>query len=648
MQQFDVQGSSRATVSRDIASVLGTPTSFGDLIQEVAVPRIGGGVHMFEYVQPQALMELLLRLSPSYNTALAECLAAKPSSRNRPWSISFFADKATPGNLLKVVNERAAMCMYWSWEEYGVERLSRTHCWHIAGIVRASHLKEIKGGLSMIACKFLEAFFNAHSFAEGVLFVVNGSRVPIYGRVGTLLFDEEALHGAIGSKGASGSKPCALCANLVSRRSELAAVDVRLKCVDALTWDDLDRHTDATMRALLDHLEAQSSLVPRAEFNRLCTSLGFAHVEGGLLQSRVLRPHMSPTRALLYDYMHVVLVCGIFQHEMWLFLWYFVEHTPWHVINTNIERWKLPCAWSSGKPRGMFSESRRKSCYSGGTFKCGASEALSFYEAFRHLIRTSWSDCPHHAQLTSLRAMFRVVDGFQVMQAGGRPSNFTACVRSYIDAYLIAYSGMERHGVRPMFKHHMLLHLGYLVDHHRERLQTAFVHERKHRDFKNRGSQQDSDVNWNRCVMMSLLCVDVNAIVDGTCLRIGVHVLDAQRSPAMEAMLGCQPCSVSRRASKYGLILSADDIVFVQRGGDPHLQVYAIQCAVDHPGEGPCLYCIRYERVGADEWARVDGLPELIGVHSVLAPAVWRPLDAGGRLEVLLPGLLAYGLPNAV
>ena len=87
---------------------------------------------MFEFVQPQALMELLLHLSPSYNTALAECLSSMPSSRNVPWKISFFADKATPGNLLKVVNERAAMLMYWSWEEYGVERLSRTHCWHLA------------------------------------------------------------------------------------------------------------------------------------------------------------------------------------------------------------------------------------------------------------------------------------------------------------------------------------------------------------------------------------------------------------------------------------------------------------------------------------------------------------------------------------
>ena len=109
-------------------------------------PSREGCMHCVLRQSVQSLMELMLRHSAAYQDTLLACLAERPSTRANPWRITFYADKAAPGNLLKIHNKKISMVMYWSWEQYGPERLSRKACWHLGGIVRADRLKNIAGG----------------------------------------------------------------------------------------------------------------------------------------------------------------------------------------------------------------------------------------------------------------------------------------------------------------------------------------------------------------------------------------------------------------------------------------------------------------------------------------------------------------------
>jgi len=297
--------------------------------------------------------------------------------------------------------------------------------------------------------------------------------------VGSIIADESALKSLLGSMGASGNKPCALCANGCSRDSGLDLPGNAFVCVDELSWDRVILHTDETIWGVADRLRERMPVLTRKEFKQLETNLGFRHVPHGLLADQQLREFVKITEVILYDFQHVYLVGGIFPHELWLLLERLQQvGITWPMLDNYVQGWRWPKAVGM-KPKSCFNDARHTACAKAKVFKAGASELLGLYEVLRRYMK---SNAPRMvglaAEMTCFRALCEVLDGYKVMLAGGEAGDFSERVRRHLDLYKITYPDDD-----PKFKHHMALHVANTVQKRKE-LQTCFVHERKHKVYK--------------------------------------------------------------------------------------------------------------------------------------------------------------------
>ena len=472
--------SHRKQLGRDIEKELQAPTSFGEVMKVLQVPqKLPGATVDFHIICPFALMEFLLERSPSYTAVFKEMIRECPP----PWRLCLYADEASTGNLLQVDNHRKTMLVYWQWEGLGRQRLTKATNWHIAGLMRCTTLKKVAGGLSALTRAWLGHCFGLSSFnfnfGAGVLMRPDGHPVIITGAVGSIIADESALKSLLCSMGASGNKPCALCANSCSRDSGLDVPGNDFVSISELSWNGVILHSDETMWAVVDRLQERRPHMTAQAFRQLETSLGFRHWPTGLLCDQALRAYVHPTKIIQYDFLHVYFVGGIVPHELWLLLRRLTSQqvgVTWPMLDRYLQGWRWPKRVKM-QPKRCFNAARHDACTKAKAFKAGAGELLGMYEVLRHFIKMI-EPSGIEAEVTCFRALCQVIDGYSVLLAGGCPDDFAERVQRHLDLYKDTYPGTP-----PKFKHHMALHIARHVRLHRV-LQTCFVHERKHKVYK--------------------------------------------------------------------------------------------------------------------------------------------------------------------
>lgn len=135
-------------------------------------------------------------------------------------------------------------------------------------VLRASHVKKIKGGASQILGKVMELFFNdPYDVRLGVKLEVPGpiENRFLFGRVGVVVADEVALKQVFSFKGSSGTMCCFKCSNLVSHVSRLDIHDpsstLRPSCITDLRG--CNQHTDDSVHHNAMHLHAQVNVITK-------------------------------------------------------------------------------------------------------------------------------------------------------------------------------------------------------------------------------------------------------------------------------------------------------------------------------------------------------------------------------------------------
>ena len=93
----------------------------------------------------------------------------------------------------------------------------------LGGILRRENLEAIEGGMANVFSKHLLTFFaGPHTFDKsGITVHTPHGVVIIFAKLGTVIADEAALKSMWSCKGSAGHRPCLLCSNVVSKRSEL-------------------------------------------------------------------------------------------------------------------------------------------------------------------------------------------------------------------------------------------------------------------------------------------------------------------------------------------------------------------------------------------------------------------------------------------
>ena len=206
--------------------------------------------------------------------------------------------------------------------------------WFELVIIRSDQVKKIQAGFSGLLVAALSTFFGGqgHDISRSgiTLKLVDGVYQQIFMTSAGFSADEAALHYAYCCKGASGLKPCLLCANVFNHkiRNEIVRLDATGASQHHTTHDfsKLKLHTPASISAILENLAASCGTLSKGAFAELETRLGWNYVPGSVMYDPILRPLMDPTEKAVYDWMHIFFVHGVFGAHVGQLMYHLKEH----------------------------------------------------------------------------------------------------------------------------------------------------------------------------------------------------------------------------------------------------------------------------------------------------------------------------------
>jgi hypothetical protein len=479
---------SRRTQYRTRQKLATAGTDYGPLVAVVKLPLKGTGsdskniIHMDLHVQAPLPMLLTACKQGPFATMLGEALARKSANRAQPWNLVLYSDEVTPGNALKPDNRRKIQCVYWSFLELGAATLCHTESWFLIAAVRSSLVTRLDGGMSHLFKVLMPLFFGTshHLTNSGVSLLLHGQHHVLHAKLGVMVSDEAALKAVLQAKGAAGMKPCVCCMNVVSKSSQLHVHDAS-NYLEPMTSLDVNKwipQTDESVMLILQKLKTADRDETREQLAQMEKILGFNHC----IHNVIHVPEFLPMTIVMWDWMHIYLVNGIFNHEIGILMKALrAQKAGWERLNDYMALWTWPRA--TGSAATLCDGKRAKSHIEANSFKVSASEGLSacpVLAKYLHDVVTGALPDAVIQAVTSARMLCAVIRLLHMINrnVAVQPVELRAAIISHLRCYQDAY-GTD--GWVP--KHHYSLHLPRMLADHGT-LISCFTHERKHKVIK--------------------------------------------------------------------------------------------------------------------------------------------------------------------
>ena len=502
---------SRQSIKRRRDADLNAKTPFGQMIVSYPVDLAEKGKHVLKFIHPAALLSHLCATCLPFATHLAKCMRSNPP----PWKVILYSDEVTPGNVLRHDNTRKLQALYWTFKELGPAANAAEHYWFNLGVCRSDVVKKLRGRMSFFVKTALQTFQEPVKLIAGWQLRLCSEdasvhRAMLTGAVDMILADEAALKDMLDFKGASGTVPCPLCANVVLASSGLPAHGA----AEILAHNNLQPHlwtrqTDESVGKLMRHLATQSAALPKTKFKKLQQSCGFNWNEHGLLCATSLDDLVQPISALTFDWMHCYLVGGIWNIETAYIIGALKEvGIPQSSLHSFLQDFQWPAQVQSRAVagHGVFSKP-----LDGNDVKCTASQGLSLYGVIRVFL-------VHHAAAGRLGPVKDRVEAYLALCAvldllqAARTRSVTP--KKLQDALLHhqrlsqAAFGID-HWIP---KYHYAAHLPDMYQ-RRFFLVPCFVHERKHRELKRYANAlSNTAANFEETLLRDILLVQLEEL----------------------------------------------------------------------------------------------------------------------------------------
>ena len=397
----------------------------------------------------------------------------------------------------------------------------------------------------------------------------------IFGRISVLLGDEGALKEILEMKGASGTKFCCMCANLVDHKSGLAECDHTNNLVSSteLDWGKISFHTDETIKGILSFLGEREATVNMEEFKRLQQFTGFNLSRNGVLLSKLL--DLKPSSMVMYDWMHTYVSSGLWNLEIQLLA------EALHSCGVSLDmlhedlqayHWPSHIKNCSKSGQNLFALCQKDD------IKCSASEALSVYSVVTHIAleRRGLGELEgaKHA-VDSYLCLSRALD--LLVNIKTRRTKATAlrdAIFSHLRTFQTAYGTTHW-----LPKYHYSGHLAYMYSAHKI-LIACFTLERKHKVIKRFGGQNPNTwAKWEHSLVMDVLRIELDDLTKnleqpwsgGLCNPSSAT--DVAASVLQDAVGGSRD-EVQVASQCYyapGALCSARDVVLFTLGGQRHV-----------------------------------------------------------------------------
>lgn len=618
-----VSGISRRNLKKHSEAFVEQPTVYGSAMQKIKLPLADGGTWDWDVLHPGAYLNLCAQ-TKSFAQLLGVRLQECPSTLGKPWHLLYYADECTAGNMLAIDQSRKSWCIYYSWKELGHEALAHDSAWLVGGIIRHNIVKKIAGGFGTVFKHHLQHFFgNEFDLRLGVTVHAAGHGILIlFSTLGLVLADESGHKSMWDFKGAGGWRCCGLCSNVVNERY-LPIVDgsslVSHTCTDHSKFRFA---TNESTWAAVDNVARATTKKERIELEKM---FGIVHNPNGVLLCRGLRAIARPTDVIVYDIMHCILTNGTLALELQLFILRArsLGFLSFEVVANFMGHWHWPK--HVGAPKTLWSQRHDDS--SNEFFKGGASELLSYYPAFRELVKQSAFTSAMASQVKSLFALCHVLDGWAVIQRGQVPARWAESIAYWYQCFQEAWPD-----VTPKPKHHFCMHLPRHLARHKC-LPALFVNERRHKTYKNYAKEITASTGFERSVTISMVNDHLRNMREGETLRTGIY----HRNPRSADAAWCSECGfhsaeIALSGSCHGVETSVGDMVFLRMEGGITAAEVMLHVL---PSELGFQVVVRLHVFAEGLWVPRGGLA-LVPIDCIIGPAIWKAAK-GGRQLIELP-----------
>lgn len=348
------------------------------------VPKAGGGHFEWPISRADTLLQYFCDECPRFRDEVGEVLARGQHSLGAV----LYLDEVVPGNLLRPDNKRKFWAFYLGIEEFGPSRLFQEEFWMPLAVLRSNLASSAEGGLSQCVRLLWRSilFEPSHLASAGVALDVGRPRLVTL-RASRLIGDEAALKAVWMAKGAAGTRPCFLCANVVAVSSGLVGVVPHVVDPSCSDPNLLQAMTDQDVWSSFDRLAAAHGRETKREFAALQQASGLTFHPRSILADIPLREHIRPIAMTNFDWMHNFAVGGVFNTEMHAMLLRCKEVLGIRYAQFDCfvqAAWTFPSWQHTHQVSEVFSIVRERA--GADTFKATASEILMVYPLVREFI----------------------------------------------------------------------------------------------------------------------------------------------------------------------------------------------------------------------------------------------------------------------
>ena len=499
----------------DGATSLDIITPFGPLLQEMEIPLDTGRPMKLLYAHPFALLHIMCQRSHTFFELLRRSIA---QSSHNSLGVILYSDETTIGNQLHPDRPRELLCLYWTFLQLPAWFRSRKVGWWPFTFLKASMQYDISGGLSKLMASALEVFFCQRlNMLLGILLTsLTGVSMLLRATFSCFLQDEKAHKQTWDVKGASGSKFCLQCKNVLrgaNMEAKLAGHPY-LVYVGNARRADFDTHTADSFFEMVDVITEQRMVLGDTAFAKLEQAYGIIWNPEGLLWNPKMRAlQVSPPTHTYWDWLHIAVGSGgVVQYAINRFVLKLKGH---NITSHIIDRFHRCIVWPHSQKRlpAKFFQSRVVDSDTAHIKAFGHETIQALYVLVLfsdvYLMSTDPPTMERHVQC--LTCLLLII---QIFQLGPQAVQYLDTLRQLVDQWFELYLELYGMALARKPKAHYMHHLADCIARFLDVL-SCFAPERYHRYAKANGAHCYGEGNKLGSCTLRRCCVDhLEGLVD--------------------------------------------------------------------------------------------------------------------------------------
>ena len=647
----------RKQIKEATSAIVKQDTPYGQILLPADVITKTGTTSSVLLANPLALLCVAVEQGGGFSNLMEKRLQESPCNIDHPWKLVLYCDEVVPGDAMIASNVRKVWVIYFSFLELGLITLSNENSWFCVAAQRTEDVNRLSAGISQVMGIVIKRFFgsvmgcNAESGGVFLRFK-SGNRLRFFCRLSMFVQDGAAHKYIWHCKGDGGMRCCMGCRNMFTQKSEVVdeSGDNLLTC-NQFTESELDFALDSDVRDTIRRLRAHKLTDPPAEFELREIAYGFNWEPHGLLFDDALADIMQPVSQYHHDWMHGMLVNGVFNTIVFLLLGSI--HSAgmadiWSKLSNYLALWTWPVRAGNGADHysAIFDKKRATSSRKAKHLKCSASDCLSIYPVLAFYIEmivkaagVCVTECLAFLACADLLDMLQAINlGVVTVDAlrGAVHTLLDLCVRAGWANYMAT-------------KFHWLLHFareferfGCMV--------SCFVHERRHKVVKRYASQILNTTVYEESVLSEMVCHHLadlgrdDCFIDTVCLD-NAHAASERMITFLSDHIGIRlsaediKTSYRARMAPAGMCSKGDICIVQNQLGGTSICGAEIWFHAELTGECWSLVSIWYAQDGDQpyglvNWKKVMN-PMLIPTDNIFAVCISK--QSGDSVQTLIP-----------